>query len=137
MAKAATDTTTVLDVPVEFGGISIQKETSTIGVRALKTKMSPTQAEHFLCGARLEVAMKADPDSSDDVPGQETFDELSTDSFESVGDVKSYRSGPESFGCSVVFNRDEGEKLIQFGQARGRLKARRIGAASDPKDDEE
>ncbi len=136
MAKG-TDTNTVLDVPVEFAGISIQKEQATVAIKLLKSKLTLKSADHFLCGARLEVGLKIDPDSSDDVAGQETFDAMGTEAFESVADVKSWRASPEHITCSLVFTRSDAEALLRFGQERGRLQARRVGAAGEEKKDDD
>lgn len=127
-----------IDVPVEFAGISIGKETASITLKILKSKLSGANAEHFLCNARLDVAMKVDAEAGDDVPGQETiaFDDADGDAFEGIGDVKSYRSGSEFFSCSLVLHRNDTNKLILFAQERGRLVATRTGAASDKREDD-
>jgi len=132
MAKK-TDTVSELDVPVTFGGFRMNDETAAIGISIPSDKVTLTSMDHYFRGSRCEVSIKVDPEASDDVPGQETFDDIDGDAMVTVADFPSFRASAKKFGgISIIFSAAELSDtdittLSHMAKKSGRLKARRVG----------
>ena len=125
-----------LDVSVAFGTLSVGEDTARLGVHIPRGKMNIKQAEHYLCGSRLQLSMKIDPAADNDTPGQTTFDGIDGEALELVVDCKRYGAGTKAFTAGLTFQLSEIDirELAKFAGHPGRIVASRIGEAGEDDD---
>ena len=115
----------VLDVPVNFGDVSIGDGTARIGVRIDRSLLNIDAADELLCGRRLSGRLLVLPpgDASnqtyiDPVVGGDLKHEL-----ESTFDVKRFSASPKNITAGLTFSLQEVEvsELSHFAKRGGRL----------------
>ncbi len=122
----------LLDVPVEFGGVSIGEATARLGLRISREQISLEEADDCLCGRRLECRVVLG--HPDDAPGQQ---KLIDDADLCVGgsaDVKRFGCSPDWITGGLTFSLQEIDvaDLARFSKGRGRLAV--SGIAAIPED---
>ncbi len=117
----------VLDLPVEFGGVSIGETTARLGMKIKKEVLNIIQAEEAFCGRRLSGVIKLG--GAADSPGQTTmFDtELVVDG---TFDIHRFGVGPEAYTTGATFKLKEIDigDLARFSKGAGRLVVANIAA---------
>lgn len=133
--KPASADTEALDIPVQFGGVSLGDETANITLVIDRTKLNLKRAEHFFCGSRLEVTLAADPNADKDSEDQNKFwDDV--DTINAVVDSKSLRITPKRFGVGLTFQLTEIDvaEIAHLAKHVGRIKCTRTGAMQSKKE---
>lgn len=115
----------VLDVPVNFGDVSIGDGTARIGVRIDRSLLNIDAADKLLCGRRLNGRLLVTPPG--DANGQTYIDpevggELKHE-LESTFDVKRFSASPKNITAGLTFSLQEVEvsELSYFAKRGGRL----------------
>jgi len=111
----------VLDVPVEFGGVSIGDTTARLGITVARGNMGLETADDTLVKRRLTVDVILG--RKDDQSGQKTLmDDLDLQ-VSSVADTKGIRITGESIGAGLTFRlRDiDIASLAKLSKGTGRL----------------
>lgn len=121
----------VLNVPVEFGGVSIGDQTASVGCRIDRAQMKLGEVDKCLCGKRLTGKIQIDR-NADDSPGQQTLPGIERDSGPQVPgsfDVKRIGMSPKDYSFRATFSLGEIniEDLSHFAKAKGRLIVEGIG----------
>lgn len=132
---AASSSREELDVAVQFTGFSSGDETARLGMAIDRGNITMKQAEHFLCGARLELTLRADPNADKDGAGQtRMFND--TIEVETTADVKSYRASPKRLSAGITFalSAVDIEKVLHLAKRPGRIVAVRVGDADTPEE---
>jgi hypothetical protein len=115
----------VLDVPVNFGDVSIGDGTARIGVRIDRSLLNIDAADELLCGRRLNGRLLVTPPG--DANSQTYIDpEVSGDlkhELESTFDVKRFSASPKNITAGLTFSLQEVEvsELSHFAKRGGRL----------------
>lgn len=127
------------DLAVEFGSLNISDKRISLTFSApranngSKSGCTSKVAEQNFLNSRPNTRIRVDANAGDDVPGQETFEQMDGDTFETVCDVKQYSGKPKAFSSSLVFPVDlsdeERGKLSHFAGKRGRMVLTRVGDA--------
>ena len=127
-----------IDLPVEFGTLSIGDGTTRLGVKISRTKMSLSAADKSLCGRRLTGKVMLIP-GTDDPDQTYLVDDMGKHEVESVFDVKRFSVGPEYIGCGLTFARLEIDcnELALFAKKQGRLVVDVIDEIPAPRKDDE
>jgi hypothetical protein len=122
--------TTVIDIPVAFGGVSIGDETCRLGVRIMREVCNINSADEVFCGHRLHGKIVLG--HSDDSPGQTRMfdDEYMLDG---TFDVKRISVSPGEISTGLTFNKQEVdvEQLARFAKGSGRLIVETVEAIPD------
>lgn len=111
----------VLDVPVEFGGVSIGENTARLGIRMDRSVMNLLAADEAFCGHRLNGSIVLG--GSDDARGQgkllDDMDETVTGTF----DVKRIGVNSKSITTGLTFSLADIDigTLARFSKGSGRL----------------
>lgn len=110
----------VLDLPVEFGGVSIGETTARLGMKIKKEVLNIIQAEEAFCGRRLSGVIKLG--GADDSPGQTTMFETEL-VVDGTFDIHRFGVGPENYTTSATFKLNEIDigELARFSKGAGRL----------------
>jgi hypothetical protein len=112
----------VLDVPCDFGGVSIGDESARIGVSISRGNLEITEADNQLTGRRLTgkivVRSARNPDQAA-LPGLEGEDPELT----AVFDCKGIRLTGKDIGCGLTFNLNglDVATLAKFAKRSGQL----------------
>lgn len=121
MAKRRSSNASVLDIPVEFGGVSIGDKTARLGVHIARDQMTLKQAADMLVGRRLTGKIVARP--HDESTEQQRLDGFECEEIESTFDVKKLGINNEHYDTGLTFSRkdvDMGD-LSTFAKKAGRL----------------
>lgn len=113
---------TLLDVPCEFGGVSIGKETARVSIKVQRAELNIEEADEALCGKRITGRIVAKP--RNELQGQGHLmdvDEEITGTF----DVKrlGFNTDELSFGATFVLSSIDVSHLAKFAKRIGRLVA--------------
>ena len=108
-------------LPAEFGGVSFGDETARVGVRVAREKLALEDADHLLCGKRIDCRIVVQP-KDDDQAQQYSVDGLKFE-IDGSADVTQVSFSPKliKFGltfCLEAINRGE---LSEFAKRQGRL----------------
>lgn len=119
----------VLDVPVEFGGLSIGDVTARIGVRIDREHMNIVAADECFTGKRLSVVVSL---GSSDPEQKELFQGRTFDVTGSV-DVKRLGVTADQFSAGLTFNLESIDvaTIAKFSKGKGRLKVFEVAALPD------
>lgn len=113
----------VIDIPVEFGGVSIGKATLRLGLSIDRSKISLTQADKAFCGHRLSGKVLLG--GSNDASGQgQLFDEDEYDGAVSgTFDVKKISVSEAQISTGLTFSLSDIDvsKIAKFSKGSGRL----------------
>ena len=132
--KSPPDNASVLDVPVEFGGLSIGDVTARIGVRIDREHMNIVAADECFTGKRLSVVVtlgSSEPDQKELFKGRQ---------HEVTGSVDVKRLGVTSaqYSAGLTFNLESIDvaTIAKFSKGKGRLKVFEVAALPDGHDEE-
>lgn len=121
----------VLNLPVEFSGVTIGEGVARIGFRVRKENLKVTAAEDSLCGRRLlGAAMVAPPgDAANQTYIPETDAADGKHSIEGVFDVKRFSSSPKWISAGLTFSLEEIDlkELGYFSKRSGFLVVNEVG----------
>lgn len=122
----------VLDVPVNFGDVSIGDGTARIGVRIDRSLLNIDAADELLCGRRLNGRLLVTPPgdaNSQTYIDPEVSGELKHE-LESTFDVKRFSASPKNITAGLTFSLQEVEvsELSHFAKRGGRLVVASIAA---------
>jgi hypothetical protein len=124
----------VIEIPCEFGQVSIGDGTCRIGVSVNRERMNLKQADHFFAGSRLMIDVVVDPNSEKDTAGQQVMEGVEGKHTKSTVDVKGFRVTTTHITTGLTFKREEIDlvDLADFANCNGKLKCQRIGDAETP-----
>lgn len=127
----------VLNVPVDFGGVSIGHATARLGVKISRDVLNIMAADEIFCGHRLTG--KVILGNRDDAEGQTTF--VETDyQVDAVFDVKRIGVNSDSISTGLTFSLNDIDvaELAQFSKGQGRLIVEHVSdLPDDDYDDDE
>jgi len=115
-----------LELEVSFGSFSCGDQTARLRFHVERSRMNLEQADAYLCGARLDVALLAC--QKGDAPGQQHL-EGTADTIQSVADCKQYSVKPEEFSAGLTFAKTAElvSELSQLAKRPGKIYIQRIG----------
>lgn len=111
----------VLDVPVEFGGVSIGESTARLGIRIDRSVCNINAADEIFCGHRLSGRIMLG--RGGDQPGQTTLVEDLDHYIDAVFDVKRIGVNPTHIGTGLTFSLADIniQELAKLSKGSGRL----------------
>lgn len=113
----------VLDIPVEFGGVSIGDELARLGIKVSRSSLKLAQADKNLVGKRLTGWVQRTKNG--EVEGQKRLPGMKDADLTLVGtfDVKRLGVSAEEISFGLAFNVRSVEvgELAQFAKRTGRL----------------
>jgi hypothetical protein len=116
----------VLDIPVEFGGVSIGDGVARLGVKIDRNAITITEAVRVFVGHRLtgRVQLGGNGDSA----GQETMD--FDHAVEGVFDVKRIGVGVKQYGTGLAFSIEDIDvrEIAKLSKGSGRLQIEQVAA---------
>lgn len=112
---------TVLDLPVEFGNVSIGNGTARLPLRIARTVLSLEAADKAFCERRLTGLITMG--KQDDSPGQKLLQEDFEYSVSATFDTKKFGVGTKNITTGLTFNLKEIdiEDLAHFANGKGKL----------------
>jgi len=124
----------LLDVPVEFGGVSIGEATARLGLKIDRTVLELDQADECFCGHRLDCRLMLG--AADDAPGQKHLIEDARLQVAGQADCKQLSVRPEKISTGLTFSLADIDvaELARFSKGQGRLIVN--GVFEIPEDDE-
>lgn len=125
----------VLEIPVEFGGVSIGQATARLGCRIARAHLNIVAADEAFTGHRLTGKVLLG--QRDDMPGQETmFD--SDFEVEATFDVKGIRVTTDTIATGLTFSLNDIDiaELAKFSRGSGKLIVYSVGEIPDDAPDE-
>lgn len=126
----------LLDLPCEFGGVSIGDKTARVGITVGRGDLDVEVADRHLVERRLTGTLLALPDGSQ--PDQGTLPGVSDGRVQIDGtfDVKGVRLGGRTFTFGATFNLKglDVEALSHFAKRAGKLLV--VGSEEIPEDEE-
>lgn len=128
--------TAVLNVPVEFGGVSIGDSTTRIGVRINRDDLNLVAADEVFCGHRLTGRVELG--NGGDSPGQTRFvDE--TELLEGIFDCKRLGFDAGHISTGLTFNKKDIDMdlISRFAKGSGRLVILEVGEIPDDAADDD
>lgn len=135
MVREAKKDTTVLDIPVEFGGVSIGQTTCRLGLKISRTVLNLVAADEAFCGHRLTG--KVILGQRDDQAGQE---KMFDSDFEVNGSFDVKRIGVSADGISTGLTFSLADinvaELAKFSKGAGKLVVYGISELPDNAPDE-
>ena len=127
-----------LELEVSFGSFSCGDQTARLGFHVERSRMNLEQADAYLCGARLDVALLAC--QKGDAEGQLHL-EGTVETVDSVADCKQYSVKPEEFSAGLTFAKTPQlvSELSQLAKRPGKIYIQRIGDTGhgDESDDDD
>lgn len=124
-----------LDIPVEFGGVSIGDSTTRIGIRIDRENCNLETADGIFCGHRLTGRVELG--NGGDSPGQTRFvDE--TEVLEGVFDCKRIGFDSAHLSTGLTFNKKDIDMdlISRFAKGSGRLVILEVGEIPDDAPDD-
>lgn len=125
----------VLDIPVEFGGVSIGRTTARLGIGFNRSACSLEEADNAFCGHRLNGRVVLD--GKGDSPGQKKFVEV----HEVIGvfDVKRIGVNATSITTCLTFSLGDVDiqELAKLSKGSGRLVINDVAEIPDDAPDED
>lgn len=121
----------VLDIPVDFGSVSIQAKSVRVPVKIQRADMSLDQADQILCGHRLTGKIVARPKG--DHQDQGTLNGFEPVELPGVFEVGSFGVHSDYFSASLNFNKEDVslDELGEFAVKPGRLIVQEVGELED------
>lgn len=111
----------VLDIPVEFGGVSIADATARLGIRIDRSVCSVKTADDVFCGHRLSgrVVLGGNGDGN----GQKKFVDDLDHQVGGVFDVKRFGANQKQIATGLTFSLADVDitELAKFSKGSGRL----------------
>lgn len=129
--------TAVIDIPVEFGGVSIGGSTTRIGVRINRDDLNINAADDVFCGHRLTGRVELG--NGDESPGQTRFVDQ-TELLEGIFDCKRIGFDAGHISTGLTFNKKDIDMdlISRFAKGSGRLVITDVGEIpEDAEDDDE
>lgn len=117
----------VLDVPVEFGGVSIGLATARLGIKIDRSVLNIVAADEIFCGHRLSG--RVIKGRSGDSPGQMGLVDDIDEYLDAIFDVKNMSVTASAIGTGFTFSRADVdiETLSKMAKGSGRLVIRDVG----------
>ena len=111
----------VLDIPVEFGGVSIGEATARLGIRFDRNVCNINAADDVFCGHRLSGRVILGRNG--DQPGQQTLVEDLDHYVDAVFDVKRISVSPQKISTGLTFSLNDVaiQELAKLSKGSGRL----------------
>lgn len=112
----------IVDIPVDFGGISLGKDTARIGISFPMSVLSLEKAFETLCGHRLQCAITLDK-SNDQENGQKRIVDDLDEQIDCLVDVKKIGVSPDtiSAGLTLAIVDLDLPRFAKFRKSKGRL----------------
>lgn len=142
---AKTKTEALIDIPVQYGDLSVGETTCRIGINVARDKLSVSKADSLICGKRLSGRITAVPGNGNPDQGQLITDE---NVVVAAFDVKKIGFNKKTIGFGLTFAIEsvDTDALFHFSKRAGRLivdsaealpsKDKRKKADDDEDDDE-
>ena len=123
MAKKGSD---VVDIPVQFGGVSIGDQTARLGVSIDRKVLNLNAADEAFCGHRLNGRLVLGGDG--DQPGQATIVDDLHETLEGVFDCKRIGVNAKAITTGLTFSLADIDvrELAKFSRGSGRLQVASI-----------
>jgi hypothetical protein len=130
-------TESVLDLPVEFGGVSIGDSTARLGVRFDRTVLDLIKADEVFCGHRLTGSVILG--GKDDQSGQTKFVEDLSHQVAGTFDVKRIGVNQTEIVTGLTFSLADLDvaELAKFSKGSGRLLVNEVGELPDDSGDDD
>lgn len=127
---------TVLDIPVEFGGVSIGEATARLGIRANRSVLNLAAADEVFCGHRLTGRVVLG--GSDDQPGQGRIVDDLDHQVDGTFDCKRIGVTQEQISTGLTFSLADVDvrELAKFSKGTGRLIVEGVGELPEEADDD-
>lgn len=111
----------MLDIPVEFGGVSIGEATARLGIRANRSVLNINSADEVLCGHRLTGRVVLG--GEDEQPGQGRLVDDLDHTVAAVFDCKRIGVNPTQISAGLTFTLADVDikELARFSKGAGRL----------------
>lgn len=124
--------TAVLDVPVEFGGVSIGETTARLGCKISRDRIDLDEADSVFVCHRLTGYVRLGANDSDN--GQGTFVDDLYDQVDGSFDVKRIGVNADVISTGLTFSLADVEvaTLAKFSKGHGRLVVNKVGAIPEP-----
>ncbi len=136
---AAKPKTEPLEIPCEFGGVSLGDSTCRLGIRITRDSLSLTKADQFLCGRRIggTIILSGRKDS----PGQKKMFDSSL-SIRGVFDVKRIGVSPGEISCGLTFSKADVDvaTLSNFAKGQGLIRianVEELPTGDEPSEDDD
>ena len=125
----------VLDIPVEFGGVSIGEATARLGIRANRSVLNINSADEVLCGHRLTGRVVLG--GEDDEAGQGRLVDDMDHMVSAVFDCKRIGVNPTQISAGLTFNLADVDikELARFSKGAGRLVVEAVSELPEDADD--
>lgn len=129
-------TSNVLDIPVEFGGVSIGQQTAKLGLKISREVLNINAADEALCGRR--VTGRVGVGGAGDSPGQMYLIDDMEDVINATFDIHRFGVTPDNYTSGLTFKLKEIEIgiLARFSKGAGRLVIENIDAIPEDVVDE-
>lgn len=108
---------TVLDIPVEYGGVSIGAATARIGIKIDREVLNIVAADDIFCGHRLSGRLIKGRNG--DSPGQQTLMDDADDFLDAIFDVKNMSVTADKIGTGFTFCRADVDTNTLSNMAKG------------------
>lgn len=130
MAKKPKQKTAIVDLPVEFGGVSIGDGVARLGIKIDRKAISVTEAVRLFVGHRLTGRVQLG--GNGDVPGQSTMD--FDHAVEGVFDVKRVGIGVKQYGTGLSFSIEDIDvrEIAKLSKGSGRLQVENVEELPEP-----
>jgi len=126
----------VLDVPVDFGGVSIGESTARLGIKVSRDRLNLVAADEIFCGHRLtgRVLLGHIDDDADQMAMFDDADVEVNGSF----DVKGLRVTADSIATGLTFSLSDIDvaTLAQFSKGKGRVIVSHVAEIPHDKEDD-
>jgi len=128
----------VMEIPCEFGGVSLGDATCRLGIRITRDSLSLTKADQYLCGRRIGGTIVLSGRKTDS-PGQKKMFDSSL-SIRGVFDVKRIGVSPGEISCGLTFSKADVDvaTLSNFAKGQGVIRIANVEALpTDEESDDE
>jgi hypothetical protein len=126
----------VLDVPVQFGGVSIGESTARLGVKINRDVLNIVAADEVFCGHRLSGRVLLG--QHDDAAGQMKLIEDVDVAVNATFDCKRLGVSAMEYGIGLTFSLSDIDisELARFSKGSGRLTVDTVAELPDDDDDD-
>lgn len=138
MASRRRNSEYILDLPVQFGNISIGERNLRVGVTVDRQYLAVNRADQQICEKRLTGVIIARPAGEQEDQGSLQFEgepiKAGSVELRGVFDVKSFRVSLEqiSFGLTFAVASVDVEAISHFANRSGRLQVENFEAIPEP-----
>lgn len=110
-----------IDLPVEFGGVTIGQQTAKLGLKISREVMNIIAADESFCGRRVTGSVGVG--GQGDSPGQQYLLADMSDVIDATFDIHRFSVGPDHYTTGLTFKLKEIDigQLARFSKGTGRL----------------